>query len=120
MPSSGNTGDGLRIWVIERVDTREWLGSNDRVRGETMSFGARTPNTYSSLRNAREAWRAHCFKEGYLRLGITLPGRTRTTRVEPGPNASFTPPVQFRELETRSVSVYVEDRVPFKGDDDAE
>lgn len=119
MTSSTTTGNERSFWVIERVDTREWLGTPwhaASIRGvQTPDFGARIPCMYNSLRTAVEAWDLFCLQAGYTTKGISLPGQRR---VQPGPNAAFRPAVQFRELETRSVSVYVPDGVPLRTGDD--
>lgn len=91
----------VRVWVIERADTGERLGSRDRTNAGELTFGARVPHMWQSLKSAREGWVRHAVAEGYLKKAISLAGRPG--RYDPGSNFAVMPPVTAVEMELRPV-----------------
>jgi hypothetical protein len=80
------------VWTITNRATGEPLGHHMRA-DELPVFGGRRPMYWSELRYAREAWLSYCVRAGYLRRGVTMPGKGKV--YHPGPNAEFWPEVDF-------------------------
>jgi hypothetical protein len=96
MSASDSTSPPSDLWVVEKADTGEWLGTRDRRSDGGTAFGARVPLFYGSMRTTRDMWMRYSCKEGYIVRGITLAGSG--PQFKPGPNFAAWPRVKFRNL----------------------
>lgn len=85
------------LWVIERDDTGQWLGTRDRGSMGGLEFGARVPIFYGSLKSARAAWLKFSCQMGWLSRSISLAGSPG--KFKRGPDYNLWPRVKYRKLE---------------------
>lgn len=93
------SGEQRRVWMIERVDTGEALGTRDRLGAAGLDFGARVPLMWGGLRDCRAAWLRHCVDVGFLVRTISLPGRPAVYK--PGPDYGMMPLVSFVRVDLK-------------------
>ncbi len=96
MSSCEATSPPDSIWVIENYQTREWLGTRDRLSMGGLEFGARVPIFYKSVRAARSAWLKLSCDLGYLTRGVTL-ANGRPIYYQ-GPNFAAWPAVKYKNM----------------------
>lgn len=103
MTSSNGTED--HVWVIEKMDSGEWLGTRDRLGDTGLDFGGRVPYFLPTLRATRQFWLSFSCDRGYLTRGVTLPGVGK--RCTPGPNFRQWPRVRFLKMHLSMVGFEV-------------